>query len=299
MTQLGFSVNQHARSLVSNHSQLVGLVVQGISSGYSAQYDGPISLAAQSELAESQYNLILYNASLQNKREMAYVASLTRGFADGFLLLLPENPHLYIEALQQQQAPYVMIDHQGLDDPGPAVRSENRRGVYQAIQYLLELGHRRIGFITGHITWGCSLERLAGYKTALEEWGITPDPGLIREGNFTQPSGYNGAQALLALPEPPTAIFASNDLSAFGVMEAVRDHHLRIPEDISLVGFDDLTPTAHVHPPLTSVRQPLELIGRTAARMILKYIHDPDLAPEIIELPTELIIRQTCQRRDP
>ncbi len=295
MMSLGFSVNQHARSLVSNRSHMVGIIVEGISSGYNTQYDGPILTGAQAVLSEQQNNLILYNAALYKTNKTAYITTLTRGLADGFLLLLPDDIRTYTDILRKHHTPYVTIDHQIIDDPGAAVRSTNRQGAYDAASYLLDLGHRRIGFITGHIEWGCSLERLAGYKAALTERGLAVDPTLIQEGNFTQWKGYSDAQALLDLPEPPTAIFAANDSSAFGVMEAVRDRHLRIPDDISVVGFDDLTAAAHVHPPLTTVHQPLERIGRTAAEMILEYIQDPELPPRIVELPTELVIRGSCQ----
>ena len=140
----------------------------------------------------------------------------------------------------------------------------------------------------------CAQDRLEGYKAALAERGIAFDPELVYEGNFFQPLGYTGASALLELPHPPTAIFASNDVSAFGVMEAIREHHLRIPEDISVVGFDDIPQAAHVHPPLTTVRQPLEEMGRLATRMLLDYIKDPQRPIERVELATELVIRQSC-----
>lgn len=152
----------------------------------------------------------------------------------------------------------------------------------------------RIGFITGHINWGCALERLEGYKIALAEYGVPFDSALVVEGSFTTPSGYTGADTLLSLPNPPSAIFASNDGSAYGVIDAFKDRHLRIPDDISVICFDDIVPSAETHPPLTSVRQPLEQIGRVATKLLLDAINDPDLPETIIELPTQLIIRQSC-----
>jgi LacI family transcriptional regulator len=136
---------------------------------------------------------------------------------------------------------------------------------------------------------------LEGYQAALRKHQLTVDPELIVEGDFFQPGGYAGARKLLALPQPPTAIFASNDVSAFGVMEAVREGGRRIPEDISILGFDDIPQAASVHPPLTTVRQPLEQMGRVATQMLLEYIHDPQRPAERKELATELVIRQSCQ----
>jgi len=210
--------------------------------------------------------------------------------------VLPRNPEAYLESLRQRRFPYVLIDHQGIDDTGPAIGATNRQGAYDATRYLIELEHRRIGFVTGALEMGCALDRLAGYKAALADHGLAIDPDLIPEGNFFQPQGYACAQALLSLPQPPTAIFASNDVSAFGVMESVRDLGLRIPDDISVVGFDDIPQASQVNPPLTTVRQPLEDMGRRAARMLLEYIADPDRPAQRIDLPTELIVRASTWR---
>lgn len=143
--------------------------------------------------------------------------------------------------------------------------------------------------------FGCAQERLAGYEAALKDAGIPVDPQFVCEGNFLQSQGYQCTQTLLDLAEPPTAIFASNDVMAFGVMEAARERGLRLPEDLSIIGFDDIPQAAHVHPLLTTVRQPLEEMGRAAALLLLQYIAHPDAAIERIKLPTELIIRQSCQ----
>lgn len=162
------------------------------------------------------------------------------------------------------------------------------------MKYLLTLGHRRIGFITGTMEFGCAQQRLAGYQTALQDHGVPIDPQLIGEGDFLQPQGYYCSHTLLSLAEPPTAIFASNDVMAFGVMEAARERGLRLPEELSIIGFDDIPQAAHVHPELTTVRQPLEEMGRCATTLLLKYIEQPDKEVERIELATRLVIRQSC-----
>ncbi len=291
MTRLGYVVDQRARSLAGGRSQVIGLLVHDVGTSYI----GEIIRGIDAELASAQYDLILYTTHRRKTKESAYVATLTRGLADGLLLVLPRNPGAYLETLRQYHFPHVLIDHRGLDEETPAVAAANRQGAYNATKYLIELGHQRIGFITGAMDQVCAQDRLEGYKAALVDHGIAFDPELVYEGDFFQPSGYTGASALLELPRPPSAIFASNDVSAFGVMEAVREHHLHIPEDISVVGFDDIPQAAHVHPPLTTVRQPLEEMGRIATRMLLEYIADPHLPVERVELPTELVIRQSCQ----
>ncbi len=160
---------------------------------------------------------------------------------------------------------------------------------------LFSIGHRRIGFISGTMDFGCAQERLAGYEAALKDHGITIDPNLVCEGDFLQPQGYHCTQQLLSLATPPTALFVSNDVMAFGAMEAARERGLHIPADLSIIGFDDIPQAAHVHPALTTVRQPLEEMGRSAANLLLKYIAHPLAEVERIELPTELIIRESCQ----
>jgi LacI family transcriptional regulator len=291
VTRLGYVVNQQARSLASGRSQVVGLLVPGLETAYI----GEIIRGIDEELVGASYDLMLYTAHRRRTRESAYVATLTQGMADGLLLVLPRDPGAYIETLRRRGFPYVLIDHQGVDDAGPAVGATNRQGGYDATRHLIELGHRRVGFITGSLDLGCSNDRLAGYHSALTEFGLPVESGLVREGDFTQPAGFRAARELLALPEPPSAIFASNDLMAFGTMEAARVRGLRIPEDISIIGFDDIPQALHVHPPLTTVRQPLEQMGRLAARMLLRQIDDRQQLVQRIDLPTELVVRDSCR----
>jgi LacI family transcriptional regulator len=294
ITKLGYVVNQQARSLAGGRSQIVGLLVPGVDTGYI----GEIIRGIDEELASASYDLMLYTAHRRKTRESTYVATLTQGLADGLLLVLPRAPGTYLETLRRRGFPYVLIDHQGIDDAGPSIGATNQRGGYDATRYLIELGHRRIGFVTGTLDLRCSTDRMAGYHAALAEFGLSADPSLVREGDFGQPSGYAAARELLALPQTPTAIFASNDVSAFGVMEAVRDCGLRIPEDVSIIGFDDIPQASHVNPRLTTVRQPLEQMGRLAARMLLETIRDRTRPAERIELPTELIIGASCRQPD-
>jgi LacI family transcriptional regulator len=289
MAKLGFSVNQQARSLRGGRSNTIGLLVRDLGTGYV----GELVRGIDAVLDEAGYDLMLHTTHRSKTKEAAYVATLTRGLADGLLLILPRDPEAYIESLRIRRFPFVLIDHQGIDNKGPAVGATNRQGSLDATRHLIHQGHRRIGFVTGHPELGCSQDRLAGYTTALTEAGLAIDSSLIREGDFHQPRGYSAASELLALPDPPTAIFAANDVSAFGVMEAVRDQGKRIPNDISIVGFDDIPQAGQVHPPLTTVRQPLEAMGCTAARMLLELLADPGRRPERVELPTELIVRDS------
>lgn len=291
MAKLGFTINQQARSLRAGRSNTIGLLVRDLGTGYI----GEIVRGIDVELADSQYDLMLYTTHRRKTKEATYVTVLTRGLADGLLLILPRDPEAYLESLRQRRFPFVLVDHQGIDDEGPAVGATNRQGAHDATRHLIELGHRRIGFVTGTMDLGCARDRLAGYRAAHADAGLPVDPALLREGDFFQPSGYSAAKELLALSNPPSAIFASNDVSAFGVMEAVRDTGKRIPDDMSIVGFDDIPQASQVNPPLTTVRQPLADMGATATRMLLELIEDRDRPAQRIELPTELIIRTSTR----
>jgi len=293
LVRTGYVVNRQARGLAGGRSQVVGLVVRDLDTNYI----GEIVRGIDEELASAQYDLMLYTTHRRKHRESVFVATLTSGFADGLLLVLPADPEAYIDSIARREFPYVLIDHGGLNDPGPSVGATNEQGGYDATCYLLDLGHTRIGLVTGFLQMGCATDRVAGYRRAHAERGVPVDESLIGIGDFHQPLGYERARELLALEDPPTAIFASNDESAFGVMDAVRDCGLRIGDDISIVGFDDILTASMVHPQLTTVRQPLKEMGRRATRMLLDRIENPSLPPERIDLSTELVIRQSCSGR--
>ena len=181
-----------------------------------------------------------------------------------------------------------------LPDPKVAtVGATNWAGGLAAVRHLLELGHRRIGVIGGPVAMLCSRARISGYSAALASAGVEVDPALIRNGNFHHVGGYQAARELFELSEPPTAIFAGSDEQAFGVAEAARATGRRIPDDLSVVGFDDLSISRWFSPPLTTVRQPLVEMGRTAAEMLLAMIDGREPHGRQVELATELVVRSS------
>jgi LacI family transcriptional regulator len=273
---------------------VVGLLVPELDTSYM----GEILRGIEDELCHASYDLMLYTTHRHRSRESAFVRSITEGMVDGLLMVLPIDPAAYVDSIRERGLPFVLIDHEGLDDTGPSVGSTNRLGASQAMDYLIALGHRRIGFVTGNIEMDCAHERLAGYREALDRHGIRSDPDLIRTGDFHRPLAYRGTRELLELPEPPTAIFASNDVSALGVMDAVRDLGKRIPDDISIIGFDDIPDAARANPPLTTVRQPMFEMGRLAASMLLDTIADPANTFGRREMRTELVVRSSCRSLD-
>ena len=289
MQHLGFVANRQARSLAGGKSNTIGVLVPDLGTGYI----GEIIRGIDIELSLTGLDLILYTTHRTASKEASYVANLAKGMVDGLLLVLPRNPADYIGTLTRSDFPFVLIDHQGTGEDCPAVGATNWQGAYTATEYLIKLGHQRIGFITGSMDLGCAVDRLEGYRSALRTHHIPELPGLVYEGTFFQPDGYAGASAMLDGPYPPTAIFASNDVMAMGVMDAVRNRGLRIPDDISVVGFDNIPQSAMVYPALTTVQQPLEQMGRVATQMLLAILNNPKKTINRIELPTELIIRSS------
>lgn len=291
MTRLGYVVNQQARSLAGGRSNVIGLLVHEVG----VPYAGEIIRGIEEELVAAQYELMLYTTHRRKTKESTYVATLTRGMTDGLLLVLPLNPQAYLETLHHQRFPYVVVDYQGFDDFSPSVIAKNHQAAFAATSYLIGLGHQRIGFIAGNPDLSSAIQRLAGYRAALEAHALPFDPTLVANGEFLQEGGYRAANALLDLPKRPTAIFAANDMSAFGAMDAIRNRGLVIPDDISLMGFDDIPTAAVVRPALTTVRQPLVEMGRIATRMLLEIIGSPGHDLRRVELDTELIIRESCR----
>ena len=198
---------------------------------------------------------------------------------------------------QSHGIPFVVFDPSGnpaLDDL--SVQADNWMGGVIATRHLLELGHKRIGIITGPDEMLCSRARLDGYSAALAERNIPTSPELITEGDFTTPGGYEGAMALLEDEQSrPTAIFAGNDLQAMGVYEAARQLKIRIPEDLSVIGFDDIQTAAYMGPALTTVRQPLQDMAATAARMVIDTNEGRKIQKRVV-LSTSLVVRDSTRR---
>ncbi len=283
----GYTANIAARGLAGGRTDTLGMLVPDLST----QYMGEIVRGASDEARRSGLEMLISTAS-DLEREHSQVAFL-QGITDGLLLLLPRTPDKVLMAVEKAGIPVVIIDHRGTEFMLPSVDVDNYQGARAATEYLLSLGHRRIGFVSGAKGYGASSARLKGYKDALHSAGQPFDKTLVTRGDFMQPGGFAGGKKLLSLPQIPTAIFAASDLMAFGVLEAVREQGLRVPEDIAVVGFDDIPMASQVYPPLSTVRQPLYGMGVVAAQMMITMLRGTSPPHNRITLPTELIVRAT------
>ena len=292
MEKLGYQVNFQARTLAGGSSKVIGLLVHGLGN----PYIGEVTSGIDEECNRAHYDMMLYTTRREQSKEAGYANLLMKGVTDGLLIILPQHPDNYLTYLREKAFPYVLVDHRGEDDQDTSVICNNFKGAYKAVEHLLELGHRRIACITGTAESHSAQERLKGYRRALLDHGVMVDPAWIARGDFMQLGGYHAASRLLDRDDGGiTAVFACSDLMAFGCIDAARERGLAVPENLSIIGFDDIPQAGYMHPALTTVHQPLSEMGRVATRMLLDKIQRPDQLPQKIELPTNLIVRQTTK----
>jgi len=286
--ELGYTSNLAARSMRSRRNNLLGLVVPDIGFPYSIE----IMKGVDRAIAESVFDLLLYTTGGIHKpgtasREHHYVSLLNNSLTDGVLVVASSASEFVTHA------PIVAVDPHLIDPNYPSVQGMNYHGALEAVDYLLDLGHRRIGFIGGRPEIMSSGRRLKGYRDALTQAGIEIDESLMLPGDFSTQTGYERALQLLSLSSPPTAIFASNDQSAIGVLQAAGEIGLHIPDNLSLIGFDNISEAEYLG--LTTVDQHLAEMGYVATQMLIKLVNGEELDSKVHKMPTKLIERKSCK----
>lgn len=287
---LGYESSIVARSLRSHRTNVIGVLVAEFE-----PFSTEILKGASTAIAGTGYELLAYSGGGSTAPkigwERRYLSRLGGTLIDGAILVTPTVVDI------QAQFPVVAIDpHAGPGDL-PTIDGDNLAGAVIATEHLTELGHRRIGFIAGRSDLESARLREEGYRTALVKAGIEFDPGLVRVGDYRRESSHAAARELLTLPERPTAIFAANDLSALGTLDVAAELGLRVPEDLSVVGFDNIPESALTTPPLTTVSQPLQRMGAEAIALLIRTIdgavETSDPRETHLTLPTELVRRGT------
>jgi DNA-binding LacI/PurR family transcriptional regulator len=248
------------------------------------------------ERVAGQHDLALVLSEMQGRRTpgRGWIEGVLARRPAGVIAVFSDLSNALRDQLRSRGIPLVVVDPTGepLHDT-PSVGATNWNGGLTATLHLLGLGHRRIGVIGGPEWILCSRARLDGYRAAMDQAGVAVDPRLVSHGRFHVGEGIEKGRALLRLPDRPTAIFAGNDLQALGVYQAARELRLHIPEDLSVVGFDDLPVARWVGPPLTTIRQPLVDMAIAAAELVLRMADGESPAQPRIELATELVIRES------
>jgi LacI family transcriptional regulator len=255
---------------------------------------------ASEALYEREARVVLCPTYHRKDREISVLDHMLHGAIDGLLLVVPLEAMTDVRHLRQRGTPFVVIDPSTpLGHDVPVVATANWAGARMATEHLIGLGHRRIGAITGYPTWCASIDRLAGYHSALLAAGIPINPSYVREADFWIGEGQRAAHELLSLPARPTAIFAMSDAMAVGVLRAARERGLEVPADLSVVGFDDVEMSAMVTPALTTIAQPLLEMGRLAVSILYRQINGQPLDANRVELSTRLVVRaSTAPPRD-
>jgi LacI family transcriptional regulator len=286
--QHGFQLNRGARALHSGRTGLIGVTVPFIEGSYFAAMLGGIADAVD----DAGMKLVLIPWRNERERQPSLRVRLRPGTADGAVLMLPPESLDELLELQRGGVPFAVIDPRVPLDAGiPCVAATNVAGADAATEHLIGLGHRSIAVITGPVGWAATEERRQGHNAALARAGIHAQSRLVEVGDWQILSGRGAARRLLALDDRPTAIFAFNDEMAIGTLQAAHERGLRVPDDLSVIGFDGVERGELLEPQLTTVRQPLAEMGRMAVTLLLRLLERRRIEALRIELATRLVER--------
>ena len=289
--QLGYQPYSVARSLRTGQTRTLALIVSDLSN----PSFGTMASSAEDYAHRFGYNLTVHNTHDDVTREANYIQSLTQRWIDGVLYVSAEDELSSQTALEKAGIPSVAIDRIPETYVGPSVTLDNTKAGYIATRYLVELGHHDIAQISGPNRLRVARERIGGFEKALAEEGLRP--AAIEEGNWTCDSGYTAMKHMLNHRAHPTALFAANDRMAIGAMQAIQEAGLRVPDDISVVGLDDIEVAAYQNPPLTTVRQSFVELATLAVRLLLALIQKDQPAETQLVIEPELIERQSTASR--
>lgn len=286
--EMGYLPSAVARSLVTRRTETIGVVVTNIADPFVAGVVAGIEDVAN----QRGYSVFLANSNADPEREVKVVQSFHERRVDGIVVTASRVGALYVPMLARLKVPIVLIDNQ---HPGEFVHSvmiDNIPASRQATQHLIHLGHRRIAYLGDQFGFQSDTDRFNGYRQALQRADLPFLPELVVHGNGSADGAIRAMNTLLALTERPTAVFCYNDMSALGALRAIYDYGLRVPEDVSLVGFDDLPIASYTFPRLTTVRQPKEQMGRMAMQSLLKILDGTPTKTDI-DVAGELIVRNS------
>ena len=292
--ETGYHPNAAARALASHRSKIIGLILpHSVSMLFTDPYYPHLLKGISQSCNQNQYTLAFFLFSSEEDEKVNFTSITSMGLLDGVLV---QSDHFgkqrIVNHLLEAKMPHVVIGRPRQPEKVSFVDVDNVNGANNAVTHLVHLGYQRISTITGPLQSTVGIDRRDGYLNALKKHALGVDPELIEEGYFTEQSGYNAMQKLFS--KNPDAVFAASDMMAFGAIRAIREHGLSIPEDIAVIGFDDIPLTPLSNLGLTTIHQPVNELGEQAVRLLLSIIENGTETPQNIVLKTRLIIRSTC-----
>ena len=290
--ELNYYPNSQARALVSGRSRLLGLIVSDITNPFFPE----LVRSFESQATRHQYDLLLTSTDYQTPRMTECLRRMLERKVDGVAVMTSEMDVRLVKELERRGVPLVFMDVGHIGPRMSHVLIDYVKGMRQAVDHVLSLGHKRLGFISGPLDLQSARTRRQAFLDGMRARGIRPDPKLIREGAHTAESGQHTMAALMRHPQRPTAVVCSNDWTAIGALHALDAAGLRVPEDVSLVGFDDIPLASYATPPLTSVRLSAADVGSTAFDALFKLIGGDRLSGDVYQVPTKLVVRKSTAK---
>ncbi len=297
--EVGFTPNPVARMLVTQKTRIIGVVIpHTLDDVFDDPFYFPTLLQGVAETTNANdYGMLLWLGQSDEDEARFHRRVLQNRLMDGLILVSIRVNDPWIEQLLESDIPFTMVERpRQFEEHVSYVGLDNVQAAQMAVKHLIGLGYQRIGTITGALDNYDALDRLDGYKIALENAGRDVDETLIADGDFRYQSGYDAMQYLLS--QGVDAVFAASDRMAMGALQALHEADLRVPDDVALVGFDDLPSALRSKPPLTTIHQPIRQKGARAAEILLNLIEGEITAPQQVILPTKLVVRQSCGGAD-
>ena len=292
--RLGYRPNAVARGLASKKTTTVGVVIPDISGAFFAEVARGIEDIANMY----NYNIILSNSDTQKEKELRLINTLLEKQVDGLLFMGGEVTDDHKEAFKTAAVPIVLSATYDDEELWPSVNIDNKQGAIDATKVLLAEGHEKVALITGPLTDPVNgYPRYQGYREALDEQGVAFDEAYVRVGNYRYNSGMEAMKELLALDKPPTAVFVASDVMAVGAIHAVQDAGLSVPEDVSVIGFDNIDIASMVRPLLSTVSQPMYDIGAVSMRLLTKLMNKEEVEDPHVILQHDIVLRESTRTK--
>ncbi len=293
INETGFQPNEVARSLATQKSGVIALVLpRSTESLFTDPYFPRLIRGIAQACNNKDYVLSLFLIQTKEDEEKIYPRIARRGMLDGVIFQVGETGDVVLDKLKRGNLPFVIAGRPANPEGISFVDVDNQNGAFTAVTHLLQCGRKRIATITGPLQSTVAQDRITGYRQALQKGWVDFDQSLLETGDFSEISGFYCMQRLLK--QKPDAVFAASDAMAFGALRAIQQYGLRVPEDIALVGYDDLNPATHANPPLTTIRQPVRRFGYKLVEVLLDVINNGSEPARQIIFGTELIIRASC-----